>query len=256
MFLPQLAEHLQSANITALVYDPRHLGESDGIPRNEIDPAKQVSDYSDALTFLLAQPNVDASRVAFWGMSFSATIALCASALDPRVNVCIAACPYIDLRPPAEKLTQVLAKVMKDRESRVAGNPPTYLPMLTASGRNPAGLHLRPTAEELEMVMMAQERGAVRFENRCTLETYYCFATWAPEEIVRLMPGGMRVLCVVPEEDSWSLPERQRELFESLKCGKVLKTVPSGHLTLFNGEGFAGLMQTHVDFLTRAFENE
>ena len=140
MFVPQAAEVFQEKGINALVYDPRSLGESDGQPRNEIDPSKQVSDYSDALSFLLAQKTVDPERIAVWGMSFSATIALCAASLDKRAKLCIAACPYLELKPPPEKLPQVLAKCMKDRESRHVGNPPTYLPMLTATGRNPAGL--------------------------------------------------------------------------------------------------------------------
>lgn len=255
MFIPQLAEHFQSQNITALLYDPRHLGESGGSPRNEIDPAKQVSDYSDALTFLLTQPNVDPERIAFWGMSFSATIALCATALDRRAKACIAACPYIDLKPPPEMIRLVLANVMRDRESRLVGNPPTYLPMLTSSGRNPAGLHLYPTDEELEMVMTAQERGAERFENRCTLETYYHFCTWNPEAVIAMMPETSQALVIIPEDDTWSVPDKQRALYDSLKCEIKQKMAVrrKGHLTLFNGEDFEHLMAMQMNFLKWAF---
>ncbi|KAI9719959.1 MAG: hypothetical protein M1828_005997 [Chrysothrix sp. TS-e1954] len=249
MFVPQVAEAFQSAGISALVYDPRNLGDSDGQPRNEIDPAKQVSDYSDALTFLLTQRNVDPDRVAFWGMSFSATIALCAASLDKRAKCCIAACPYLDLRPPSKMITQVLAKCMRDRESRGMGNPPTYLPMLTATGKNPAGLHLHPTPEELELVLTAQQRGAANFENRSTLETYYNFITWCPEEILRQLPQPP-ILFMIPEQDTWSPPERQRALFETFDCPKQMHNVPNkGHLTLFNSEDFSSLMQIQVDFM-------
>ena len=44
MFVPDVAEQYQLANITALIYDPRSLGLSDGTPRNNIDPIKQASD--------------------------------------------------------------------------------------------------------------------------------------------------------------------------------------------------------------------
>ena len=58
---------------------------------------KQVSDYSDALTFLRSIPIVGPDAIAFWGQSFAATITLCAAALDKRANCCIAICPLLNL---------------------------------------------------------------------------------------------------------------------------------------------------------------
>lgn len=256
MFVPQVAEVFQEVGINALVYDPRSLGESDGQPRNEIDPSKQVSDYSDALSFLVAQKTVDPERIAVWGMSFSAPVALCAASLDKRARLCIAACPYLDVKPPPEKVPQVLAKCMKDRESRHVGNPPTYLPMLTATGRNPAGLHLRPTPSELSLILAAQTLGAANFENRCTLETYYNFMTWSPEDVMKYLPPTP-VLFIVPKLDTWSPPEKQLALFGTLASPKRVRCVPGkGHLTLFEGEEFAGLMELQVEFLKLGFEGK
>lgn len=252
MFVPEVAEAFQTAGINALVYDPRNLGESDGEPRHEIDPSKQVSDYSDALSFLRTQPSVDGNKISFWGMSFSGTIALCAASLDKRAQACISCCPYLDLKPPPDKLRQVLAKVMKDRESRCVGNSPTYLPMLTSAGTNPAGLSMQLDAEEMELVSVAQRRVA-GFEVKSTVETYYNLLTWAPEEIIKLI-SPTPVLLLVPERDSWSAPEKQRALFESLQTPrKELHTVEGkGHLTLFTGEGFSDLMETQARFLMNA----
>ena len=254
--MPQVAEVFQERGINALVYDPRSLGGSDGRPRNEIDPSKQVSDYSDALSFLLTQKTVDPEKIAVWGMSFSATIALCAASLDKRAKLCIAACPYLDFKPPPEKVPRVLAKCIKDRESRLSGNPPTYLPMLTATGRNPAGLHLHPTPEELELVLNARQRGAANFENRCTLETYYNFLTFSPENVIKYL-ASTPVLLIVPEQDTWSPPEKQLALFESIASPKQVRIVADkGHLQLFEGQEFSDLMRLQVDFLKHGFEGK
>ncbi|KAK3054966.1 hypothetical protein LTR09_004126 [Extremus antarcticus] len=248
MFVPEVAEALQTANINALVYDSRNLGESDGQPRHDIDPAKQVCDYSDALTFLLTQPTVNAAAISFWGMSFSGTIALRAASLDKRARSCIAACPYLDLKPPPEKAAKVLAKCMKDRESRGVGNPPTYLPMLTAAGTNPAGLHLQLDAEELRLVETAKRR-VENFDTKSTVETYYKFFTWGPEEIIKYI-SPTPVLLIVPEKDTWSLPEKQYAMFETLQTPKQLHTVQGkGHLTLFTGDGFPDMMNMQAEFL-------
>ena len=252
--MPQVAEAFQTSGITALVYDPRNTGESEGRPRNEIDPAKQVSDYSDALSFLLDQPNINPDQIAFWGMSFSATVALCAASLDKRAKMCIAVCPFLDLIPPPERIPPVVAKVMAERQSQIAGNPPTYLSMLNKEGRNPAGLPYRPTEEEMDLIATAQERGAANFDNRCTLETYYNFLMWQPKELMKLlMPTP--VFMLVPELDTWSPPEKQVDLFQSLKSPKKLHLIPGkGHLTFFDGADFLKLMQMQVEFLGAGFD--
>ncbi|KAF7593594.1 hypothetical protein BBP40_011214 [Aspergillus hancockii] len=96
MFIPEVAERFQAEGITALIYDPRTLGESEGEPRNNIDPMMQTSDNSDALMFMRALPIVDPEAIAFWGQSFAGTIALCAAALDKRAKLCISICPLLD----------------------------------------------------------------------------------------------------------------------------------------------------------------
>jgi alpha/beta superfamily hydrolase len=40
--LPGVAKQFQENGITALIYDPRTVGESEGQPRNDIDPFPQI----------------------------------------------------------------------------------------------------------------------------------------------------------------------------------------------------------------------
>ena len=128
-----------------------------------------------------------------------------------------------------------------------------YLPMLTAAGTNPAGLHLQLDPEELQLVSTAQRR-VVNFDTKSTVETYYKFFTWAPEEIIKYI-SPTPVLLIVPEHDTWSPPEKQFALFETLQSPKQLRTVQGkGHLTLFTGEGFPDLMQMQAEFLRTGFE--
>lgn len=98
--------------------------------------------------------------MAFWGMSFSATVALCAAALDNRARCCVAICPLLDFEYTPQKLPQVLAKSMQDRGSQTIGsNAPVFLPVLTNDGRNPAGLGFQTSAEELDYMINAKQRG-------------------------------------------------------------------------------------------------
>jgi hypothetical protein len=65
MFVLEVAEQFQLLGITALIYNPQSPGTSEGTPRNEIDPMKQVEDYSDAFTFLSTLLVVDSDRIGF-----------------------------------------------------------------------------------------------------------------------------------------------------------------------------------------------
>jgi fermentation-respiration switch protein FrsA (DUF1100 family) len=177
MFVPEVAEQFQAHGITALIYDPRNLGESEGAPRNDIDPIKQVSDYSDALTFMRTLPIVEPERICFWGQSFAAAVALCAAALDRRAKLCIAICPLLNYEFPPDKFSRVLATSMRDRESQLAGNPPVTIPV-----QNSAGLAISATEGELDFMRNAQLRYP-GYINQTTLQTYYKLIMWQPHSI-------------------------------------------------------------------------
>ncbi|KAI1817359.1 Alpha/Beta hydrolase protein [Poronia punctata] len=249
MFVPEVAEQFQKAGITALVYDPRTLGLSDGLPRNEIDPVRQTSDYSDAVTFVRGLPNVDPSMVGIWGMSFSGVIALSSTSLDPRVRFCIAVCPLLNLEYEAAKFPRVLAKLQQDRESVLAGNKPLYVPVLTAEGKNPAGMGLGADKEEFDYMVNAKMRGAPRHENHTTLQSYYKIKLWQPQGIMRYL-DKTPVMMIVPELDMISPPELQIKLHQSFPEPKLLHIAPGkGHLNVLSGEDFPMLAEMQVKFV-------
>ncbi|MCJ1391687.1 hypothetical protein MMC18_004552 [Xylographa bjoerkii] len=252
MFVPEVAEQFQLAGISALIYDPRSIGLSDGLPRNEVDPMKQVSDYSDALTYLRTLPIVDPEAIAFWGQSFSGCIALCAAALDKRAKLVIAICPLLDFELTPAKFPKVLAKSMKDRESQAVGNAAVYMPVLTDKGENPAGMGIGADKEEFDYMVNAKSRGAPRHENSTTLQTYYKIIMWQPHGIMRYMTPTP-VLMVVPELDMISPPEQQFALFETFQCPKKVHVAPGkGHLNVLSGEDFPVLAAMQAEFVRDA----
>lgn len=53
--MASVAEWFGKNGVTALVYDARTLGQSDGLPRNDIDPQKMAEDNHDAVTVSLSR---------------------------------------------------------------------------------------------------------------------------------------------------------------------------------------------------------
>ncbi|KAJ5997671.1 DltD domain-containing protein [Penicillium canescens] len=249
MFVPEVAERFQAEGITALIYDPRTLGESEGEPRNNVDPMMQVSDYSDAMTFMRSVSIVDPESIAFWGQSFAGTIALCAAALDKRAKLCISICPLLNFELTPEKFPRVLAKSMRDRESQISGNAAMYLPVLTEKGENPAGMGIGADKEEFDYMVNAKSRGAPNHENHTTLQTYYKIVMWQPHGIMKYM-DPTPVLMVVPELDMISPPEEQFALFDTFPEPKKVHIAPGkGHLDVLSGEDFPALSAMQAAFL-------
>jgi fermentation-respiration switch protein FrsA (DUF1100 family) len=255
MFIPEVAEVFQLAGVTALIYDPRSTGASEGQPRNEIDPMKQIEDYSDAATFLGTLPVVDPNCIGFWGMSFSATIALCAAALDKRAKFVIAICPLMPFEHSGiKRFSNILAKTMRDREFQMKGNKPFYLPLISDKGDNPAGIDIWADREVLQFITDAKERVASTFESRITIQTYYKMVMWQPNGIMRYV-SPTPVMVVVPELDKVSSPEEQVALFNSLSQPKRLHVAPGkGHLNVLSGEDFPVLMKLQADWLQSALD--
>lgn len=250
IFLPMVAQYFQNSGFTALVYDHRTIGSSDGSPRNNINPAQQVADYSDALTFLKNDPRVDADRIVFWGFSMGGAVALNAAALDKRAKLVIAVCPPTLFELPP----RILAKTIQDRESILAGNAGFRIPMVTDRGNNPAGVSgVGP--EERRLIAEAVEK-VPDFEPTTTLQSYYNIKLWSPFHLIPLI-APTPVLLVTAEEDTLSPPARQREFYyDPIQGAKEQYLVPQkGHINALEGDSFEPTMAAQVDFIRRHLDS-
>lgn len=250
MIISEVAESFHHEGFTVLAYDPRSIGASDGMPRNEAHPSLNVEDYHDALTFLKGHPSVDPARIAFWGYSFSAMVALCAAALDKRAKAVVAVSPLTIWE--FTKWRQVLAKSMRDRESRLSGNNPVYLPMLTEAGDHPAGFGTGFDVEDVYNIITRAAEVQPTFVPETTLSTYYHIAAFQP---FGLMPfvSPTPVMVVTGEQDLVSPAELQRTLiYDVFKEPKELLHVPNkGHMNVLSGSDSVQVIGAQAAFLRK-----
>ncbi len=85
LYLPDNARCLVEAGYAALAFDYKGWGASEG-PRGRLAPFSRVADVRAALSFLVAQPGVDAARLGLYGTSYGGATAIWAAALDERVR--------------------------------------------------------------------------------------------------------------------------------------------------------------------------
>jgi len=118
-FLPELARDFQARGITALTFDYRGFGESEG-QRGRLVPAEQVEDIRNAVTLLGAQDGVDPRRLALYGTSFGGANVVQAAALDRRVGAVVCQVGIGDVRRawPAA-YARLRDRLERDRVERV-----------------------------------------------------------------------------------------------------------------------------------------
>jgi uncharacterized protein len=87
--LPHYAERLADAGYTALTFDPRSFGESEGEPRAHYDPNLVIEDYANAVSHLLTRDDVDPDRLAVVGVCMGGGYAVSTAARDKRLKAAV-----------------------------------------------------------------------------------------------------------------------------------------------------------------------
>lgn len=266
-----LEQEFQKANITALSYDPRSTGGSGGLPRNDIDPFKQVEDYSDALTYLSTLPIVDANAIVFWGVSLSAGIVLAAASVDRRVAAVISVAPVFDYKPMhALSPNQLKIKMMKDRMSQMLhGHPQYMLPIAASLAQVPFKAHFNSNHSAIEhRRAAAQTPQSTKYPEQdeppdrawshnsyeTTMQSYYRMFLFepVPEGVVHSI-SPTPLMFVTPELDQISPPERQSAVFKALPGPKRQIFAPGKeHLFVMHGPEMPSLVRSQSEFIWQA----
>jgi fermentation-respiration switch protein FrsA (DUF1100 family) len=227
------AEAFAAAGFTALVYDHAGFGLSDGFPRQEVDPPKQLRGYRDAVSFVRSLPGVDAGKIALWGSSFSGGHVLNAGALDPRVTCVVSQAPFISgsaLLALRDDLAAFEAGLFAEREARSAGAPPTMIPV-TAPGDGLAALPGDDAHDYFAGTL------SPTWNNEVTLSSFENVRAYEPAWwIKKLAPRPL--LMIVAADDTVTPTAHAEAAFARAGGAKKLIRVPGGHFDVYLGAGF------------------
>lgn len=139
MRLDDYAARFAIAGYACLVFDYRHFGASDGVPRQLLSVRRQLADWAAAIAYARSLPEIDADRVVVWGTSFGGGHALTMASRDHRIVAAIAQCPFTDglasaLTVDRGTSMRVTAYAIRDRIGAALGFEPLYLPTAARPG--------------------------------------------------------------------------------------------------------------------------
>ena len=130
--LDAYAARFAQAGYSALVFDYRHWGASEGSPRRVLDIAKQHADWDAAIAYVRDLDGVDTGRVVAWGTSFAGGHVLRLAARDRDLAAAIVQVPHVSgpasafSQPPALVRRLIFAGV-RDQVRAWTGRPPYRL---------------------------------------------------------------------------------------------------------------------------------
>lgn len=260
MTLPDVAEWFHAHGYNVLLYDPRSVGTSDGLPRNQIDPLQMAQDLSDIVTYVSGLHSVAPRHILLWGMSFGGMVSGCTAAVDARPCAVVMVAPLFSFIKP-ERRRNTFAQVIRDRVSQLRGNEPLSLPPFNSRGENIAGFGGAGGPGGLEaynLMRAAAELGAAAgFRDRITLQTFHKLALARPAELLDMVDDRTAVMMVVPELDDISDPAEQKAAFGRLgttssSLRRLHVAEDKGHLTVMTGEGSHRLLEEMHAFFKEA----
>jgi pimeloyl-ACP methyl ester carboxylesterase len=235
MWLDRFAEVFCEAGLHVLVYDHRNLGESEGQPRQEIDPWAQIRDYRDAITFAETLPGVDAARMGLWGSSYSGGHVLVVAAFDRRVRCVVSQVPVISVRENLRRyvrpdmLAATRAMFDADRRARFAGQPPAMFPVVD---EDPAAPSLLPTADSFKWFTETARSRAPNWRNEVTLRSVEMASEYEPGLYIRHV-SPTPLLLIVDTADSLAPADLALDAYERALHPKKLVLLNGGHFAAY-----------------------
>jgi uncharacterized protein len=243
IYLPDNAAVLAAAGYVVLTFDYKGWGDSEG-PKSRLAPYSRVADVQAALTFLGAQPEVDAERLGIYGTSYGGATVVWVAAIDPRVK-CVVAVVGIgngtrwmrSVRRPDE-YHDLLARAAADRVKRALTG------VSELADRNQI---LLPDRQSLELGAAARRNNPAAV-TELPLEFVDDTLGFNPEWVVdRIAP---RPLLLITTDDDRLVPPQESEAMYA-RAGEPKKLVllrGFGHYEVYAKPAFDQLMREATDW--------
>ena len=228
--IAKFAEAFAAAGFVVLLHDHRTFGVSDGEPRQDVDPWRQIADSRRAISYLESRPEVDTSRIGIWGTSYAGGHALVLGATDKRVACVVAQVPTISgyeqgsRRVAPESIAALEAALDDDERAQARGEPPRLQAVVNKDMSVPASYR---TQDAVDFYLQPLGPGA-RWENVVTVRSTRLARMYEPGIWARRI-GPTPLMMIVATQDTITLTDLALEAYERAHEPKKLVMIPGGH---------------------------
>lgn len=246
--LPAFAERFAAEGMAVFVFDYRTFGDSDGAPRNNVDPFAHGVDWDAAIAHVRTLENLDTGRIALWGTSFAGAHVVCAAARDGNITATISQVPFSGIpedapKPPLGTMLKMGALMAFDRIKTALTGKPLYMPVV-----GPPGSAAALNTEECEPGYLALVPEGEAFANQFPVSALGLMMKYDPLE------AAAKVNCpalVVAGRDDSLIPVSQPELMASKLPKGEFHVLDCNHFAPYRGEWFEKNIAVQTEFLKK-----
>jgi len=238
--LGPFAERFAKAGITALVFDHRGFGDSEGEP-DLFAPRRQLEDWAAAIGHARRLDRVDPTRIATFGSSMGGGNALAAAATDPEVAAAISQVPFLTMAQAHRSSLRVQAKMIaaaiRGRHLPAVGQPDDAA-FINAPGSEAGWRHVVATGED--------SRWRDRASSRWLLTSQFTF-----NHVRHARRLHCPWLVCVGEADRVAAPGIAIRAARKAPLGE-LRTYPGvDHFDIYDGPEHEAVLADQIEFLRR-----
>jgi cephalosporin-C deacetylase-like acetyl esterase len=227
--LERFARVFAEDGFVVLVHDHRSFGVSDGEPRRDVDPWRQIADWRRAISYLEHRPEVDPTRIGLWGSSYAGGHALVLGATDRRLRAVVAQVPTTSgyeqglRRVPPDQVAALEESFTDDERRQFRGEPPARQAVVSADPNVPASYR---SQDAIDFYNQPAPEGV--WQNDVTVRSTRAARMYEPGAwISRVSPTPL--LLVVALSDAIIVTSLALAAYERALQPKKLVTIDGGH---------------------------
>ena len=250
--LDAYAMRFQAAGFSVLVFDYRHYGGSEGVPRELMSVGKQLDDWRAAIAFGKTLPGVDSNRVAIWGSSFGGGHVMALASEELGIAAAVSQVPFSDglaslLKIPMLTAVLITLNALVDIASQLLGLSPRYINLVGKPGE--VAMMSAADCEDGYMKLVPPDvlaSGAWR--NKMCARAGLIIPMYMPRR--RALRIKIPILFVIAENDSIA-PAGPTHATATRIASAEVKSYPNGHFDYYSGNGFEQVVADELEFLMR-----
>ena len=253
MRLPAYAEHFAKMGMAVFVFDYRGFNDSEGKPRNYVNPKSHLQDWDAAIAYVKTLNEVDAKRMALWGTSFSGGHVIVEAANNPDIRAVVSQVPFTDgistqwyyittdpmfaLKGTYHGLADVFVSLFTNRRHnvRIGGRPGEAFAMMS-----------KPDSMAGIMNLTGMDEKEFEKDNFCPGNIIFTLGLYRP--ISKAAEVACPTLIIGAETDTLFPPTGPKKMADKMKNARYI-SLPMNHFEPYVGEPFEKLVVVMGEFL-------
>jgi uncharacterized protein len=250
--VPHYAERLADAGYTALTYDSRSYGESEGEPRSHYDPNEIIADYGSAVSYLMTREDVDPGRIGIVGICMGGGYAVSLGARDKRLKAVVAVAGGYNIGGTFQKFLGVdafagyVARINDVVFQQYRTGEVAYMPTIAKALTPDVPVAAMPNEEAYSYYERTSRDDAPNWSPRMTvasLEPYFIYNAVAHAPLVAPTP----LQIIHGTRDAALLPEFAEQVYDAAAGPKELVWIEThNHIELYDQDPYVSEACGHV----------